>query len=223
MKKKPDVESSMVPGLLENDEQKLVGVRRRYERAMHYLAAHGKKSVLDIGCSAGYGSSLMNSGGFRVCGIDRNKKSIEMAKRRYPGIDFRVADGSSVMEKKYDAVVALDVIEHMDNHRGTVKKWLGMLSPDGLLIISTPNFKYSKCRNRFHKKEFTIGEIREMFPGAVVEGFDWHCMTTKPVTLLFGGAAAIRFRMSFNCLARRLPSLSNAFFIVTRKPRKFQK
>ena len=218
MEKTHDVESSMVPGLLENEEQKLVGVRCRYERAMQYLAAHGKKSVLDLGCSAGYGSSLMSSRGFRVCGIDRNRKSIELAKKRYPGIDFRAADGGSVMKKKYDAVVALDVIEHMDNHRETIEKWLGMLGPGGLLIISTPNFKYSKCRNRFHKKEFTIGEIREMFPGAVVEGFDWHYMTTKPVTMFFGGAAATRFRMFFNCLARRLPSFSNTFFIVARKP-----
>ena len=207
----------MIDGLLENDERILITIKSRYRRAAEYMLKCNKKSVLDIGCSVGYGSNILHSMGFLVKGIDYNKESIKVARKKYPKIEFEAADTASYKKGRYDAVVALEVIEHLKNYKSSLKNWFDMLKPGGILIISTPNSKYQKSKSHFHKKEFTYDELKLIFPGSTIEGFDWHYMTTKPITLLLGGVAALKFRMSLNKIARRFPKYSNNLFLVMEK------
>jgi cyclopropane fatty-acyl-phospholipid synthase-like methyltransferase len=207
----------MISGVLNKDDSILTPIKSRYGRSIYYLKKNGSKTVLDIGCSVGLGSNLLASSGFKVWGIDYNKKSIEMAKRMFKGIEFEAADGGSFRKGRYDAIVALEVLEHLKDYRKAISNWFSMLENKGILIISTPNARFRKERGTFHEKEFTIDEIRSLLPGSKIEGFDWHYVTTKPVTLLFGKNIALKFRMSLNALARRFPGCSNNFFIVARK------
>jgi SAM-dependent methyltransferase len=210
-------ESSMSDGILGNDEGSLITIRSRYERAAEYIEKIAGGTVLDIGCSVGYGSDILHSHGLSVTGIDRNRDSIMTAVKKYPSIRFKVADASSYRKGSYDAIVALEVLEHLDDCRNAVRNWLAMLKEGGVLIISTPNVKYSKNRNPFHKKEFSLDELKEKFPGSKIEGFDFHYVTTKPITLLVGGNWALKFRMFLNIFARHFPGYCNSFFLVFRK------
>jgi len=49
----------------------------------------------------------------------------------------------------HDAIVALEIIEHVKNYRLVLKNWLKMLNSGGILILSTPNARYS--RKQSHK------------------------------------------------------------------------
>ena len=44
-----------------------------------------------------------------------------------------------VEEKLFDVVIAIEVIEHLENPRKTVREWYRLLKPGGKLILSTPN------------------------------------------------------------------------------------
>lgn len=45
----------------------------------------------------------------------------------------------SSMEGKFDLVCAIEVIEHLENPRATVRSWRNLLKPGGSLVFSTPN------------------------------------------------------------------------------------
>ena len=214
---KGNSESSMASAVAAGDERVLAVVRARYSRVADILAANGMKSVLEIGCSVGFGSNLMRERDFSVRGIDSNPESIRTARRLYPGMDFRAADASGYREGRFDAVVALEVLEHIRDQRSAVRNWRSSLRKGGLLIISTPNSRFSGCRNEYHEREFSYDELRVLLPGSSIEGFDFHYITTKPVTALFGGAAALKFRMGLNPIARHFPRWCNNFLAVARK------
>ena len=76
-------------------------------------------TVLDIGCGGGLVAEPMARLGFTVTGIDAGAEAIDVARTHAEAtglsIDYRVADAESIAEadKRFDAVLALEVIEHV--------------------------------------------------------------------------------------------------------------
>jgi len=80
---------------------------------------------------------------FTVCDID--SRAVALAKQRYGG---RLA-GADVLEPagplpyadhSFDAVVSMDVIEHVADPLPWVREALRVLRPNGLLFLTTPNY-----------------------------------------------------------------------------------
>ena len=46
---------------------------------------------------------------------------------------------NEVLSASLDAVIAAEVIEHLENPRGVAREWYRILKPGGTLILSTPN------------------------------------------------------------------------------------
>jgi 2-polyprenyl-3-methyl-5-hydroxy-6-metoxy-1,4-benzoquinol methylase len=46
---------------------------------------------------------------------------------------------TSFDDQSFDVVVSVEVIEHLENPRATVREWARLLKPGGLLVFSTPN------------------------------------------------------------------------------------
>ena len=76
-------------------------------------------TALDIGCGGGLVAEPMARLGFTVTGIDAGAEAIDVARTHAEAtglsIDYRVADAESIAEadKRFDAVLALEVIEHV--------------------------------------------------------------------------------------------------------------
>lgn len=50
------------------------------------------------------------------------------------------------IKKKFDKIVAIELIEHLWNVDGFIEELKKILKPDGKIIISTPNVKYWRVR-----------------------------------------------------------------------------
>ena len=78
-------------------------------------------SLLDIGCGGGLVAEPMARLGFVVTGIDANAEAIAAARAHADAvglaIDYRVATAESVADdaEQFDAVLALEVIEHVSD------------------------------------------------------------------------------------------------------------
>ena len=74
-------------------------------------------TVLDLGCGNGSCSALLHSRGFAVTGCDMSTSGIAFAQRAHPNINFFEHDISRPLPAKftghYDAVVSLEVVEHL--------------------------------------------------------------------------------------------------------------
>jgi 2-polyprenyl-3-methyl-5-hydroxy-6-metoxy-1,4-benzoquinol methylase len=103
-----------------------------------------KDRVLEVGCGSGMGSIFLSQHCAHVSGLDVKSTEIDEAKsiNRRGNVEFKAADLFKLdPAKKYDVVVALDVIEHMSVEKAR-KLIAGMrlhLKRDGMLVIGTPS------------------------------------------------------------------------------------
>jgi SAM-dependent methyltransferase len=62
--------------------------------------------LLDVGCGPGHDSAYWTGKGLRTLGIDVSPKTIDVARRLYPNLEFQVADVLKLkkLDRKFDAV-----------------------------------------------------------------------------------------------------------------------
>lgn len=137
----------------------------RYALALDFAAG---KSVLDIACGEGYGAALMARVAARVVGVDISQPSVEHARRTYyhQNLEFLVGACESVPlpDAAVDLVTSFETIEHHDRHEEMMSEVKRVLTPGGVLIISSPNrLTYSdepNYSNPFHVRELYYDEFR---------------------------------------------------------------
>lgn len=98
----------------------------------------GDESFLDIGCGHGGVSSELIKRGHIVSGIEINKDAIKSLKLK--GFEVYQKDISQALElnKKFDIVMILDVLEHMFNPYFLLKEAKKTTKSGGLIIVSVP-------------------------------------------------------------------------------------
>jgi 2-polyprenyl-3-methyl-5-hydroxy-6-metoxy-1,4-benzoquinol methylase len=101
-------------------------------------------NVLEIGSGSGLGSIFMGQYCKSVRGIEIKKTEVEEARRinKRSNVVFHERDFFKMRDKKkYDVIVAMDVIEHLAYELGEklVEKTSHHLTHNGFLIIGTPS------------------------------------------------------------------------------------
>lgn len=102
-------------------------------------------NILDVGCGGGLVSEAISRLGANVTGIDGAQELIRIAdqhaRQENLNIDYRHCLTSDLIKenKRYDAILALEVIEHVSEPAQFVAEIMQLLKPDGLVIFSTLN------------------------------------------------------------------------------------
>lgn len=96
--------------------------------------------VLDLGCAFGFGTRLP-ARRFKTYGHDLSAPYIERARRSLPDVTFTVGPADSVPypDAFFDAVLLLDVLEHVPDDAAVLREIARVLRPGGTLILSVPN------------------------------------------------------------------------------------
>jgi ubiquinone/menaquinone biosynthesis C-methylase UbiE len=136
----------------------------RYKIAMDLCKG---KSVIDIACGEGYGSSFLADVASSVIGVDIDPEAVSFAAAKYKkkNLEYRVGNCAAIPaeNESVDVLVSFETIEHHDQHDEMMREVKRVLKPGGLLIISTPDrVQYSDMRNfknSFHVKELTEEEF----------------------------------------------------------------
>jgi len=119
-----------------------------WDHVLSLLRVHDAKRVLDLGCGNGAFCARLAEAGFNVTGCDPSIEGIDQARRReLSGAQFErigVEDDPSDRLGTFDAVVSLEVIEHLFFPRRLPRFAARVLRPGGRLIISTPYHGYLK-------------------------------------------------------------------------------
>jgi|TARA_B110000438_G_scaffold256357_1_gene263780 2-polyprenyl-6-hydroxyphenyl methylase/3-demethylubiquinone-9 3-methyltransferase len=100
--------------------------------------------LLDLGCGGGLICEPLCRLGANVTGIDFIKDNIIIAKQHAKisnlNIEYAHQDLSNIkLDKKFNAILLLEVIEHLDDWKDILKKIKNFLKPNGIIIISTIN------------------------------------------------------------------------------------
>ena len=100
--------------------------------------------ILDIGCGGGLTCEPLARLGANITGVDFVKKNIEIAKEHADTSNLKIkylcANINSLkIQKKYDVILILEVLEHIEDWQNLIHKIKKNLKPKGKLIISTIN------------------------------------------------------------------------------------
>ncbi len=102
-------------------------------------------SLLDIGCGGGLFSEPMARLGADVTGIDAAEKNIRIARLHAEQMGLRITYLPCAAEdlvrtgQRFDAVLAMEVIEHVADIGAFIAAADRLLKPDGLLFVATLN------------------------------------------------------------------------------------
>jgi ubiquinone/menaquinone biosynthesis C-methylase UbiE len=110
------------------------------EDGMRRLVPEPKgKSILDAGCGDGWLSDLWTHNGASVVAIDGSPVFVEEAKKRYPGVDFRVSDlmlPQNLPDQAFDIIAANMLFNSLSDLTVFLDESHRMLKDRGELIIS---------------------------------------------------------------------------------------
>lgn len=97
-----------------------------------------KASILDVGCGTGRSTKYFSDKGYNVIGLDLSKKMIEIAKKSYPNIDFRLGDMRNInLSKKFEGIAFMYSLFHVEKNDALniLKNVKNFLNPKGILFI----------------------------------------------------------------------------------------
>ena len=168
-----------------------VGIRAMVRDA--YLAAGlGPGSeVLDVGCATG-GMMRVLQGEGRFTGLDASPVAAAMAQER-SGNPVVIGDATAMPfgDASFDGVMALDVLEHIEDDRAAVSEIRRVLKPGGALIASVPCHPILFSRHDKalqHVRRYTRGQ----FLGLLSQGGFRPQQVAWTNSLLFPVAASAR-------------------------------
>ena len=173
--------------------------------------------VLDLGCGLGAVSRAAPCG-VRVIGVDHDRGALERASRHGPVLAWDAASARRLPfpRHRFDAVIARDLLEHLDTPWDTVREMHAVLRSGGLALASAPMARPRVVWNDYtHRRGFTRAAIRLLFldAGFQVERVDR--MGPLPLVARLGMIRAATWLL-------RLPVLNHiwatSWEILVRKP-----
>jgi SAM-dependent methyltransferase len=135
--------------------------------------------VLDVGCGSGVTLEALEARGYRTVGMDISRRMLEKLDR--PGRTLIEADLTRPLRSEipaHDAVLALDVIEHLDDDGEAIRRLASLTRPGGTVVVSVPALPgiYGEFdRIQGHRRRYLPDRLREAFGGSglLVERVFW--------------------------------------------------
>lgn len=96
--------------------------------------------VLDVGCGTG-GTLAGFAEDYACCGIDPSDVAAELAKQRFPKVEFRCGmapDAVKDVLPRVRAAMLLDVLEHVQDDVSLLKSVVSAMSPGSYCVITVP-------------------------------------------------------------------------------------
>jgi len=144
-------------------------------RQQQYLELAGSgQRIVELGC--GLSPMLDHASRFEYkYGVDFSEASVEKAQRLYPEVTYLCMEvtNTGLTDDFFDAVVAGEVIEHLQDPTLLIKEMERICKPGGIMILSTPHLEFQDPEHLwefeeedFKKLGFSTDTIHsERFPG----------------------------------------------------------
>ena len=169
------------------------------------------RRVFELGCGNGAFADVLINRGYDYTGIDSSGSGVSIARRQNPGSSFDVFDINDDLVGRFGTfpiVLGLEVIEHCMSPVTFVRRFLEVMEPGGLGIISTPYHGYLKnvliaVTNRFD------AHVSPLWEGGHVKFFSKQTLSQL---LAENGATDIAITT-----AGRIPPLAKSMIAVFRK------
>jgi SAM-dependent methyltransferase len=162
------MKKEMYPHIYEIERTHWWYVARRkiiFDWVFQILADYPAPRVLDIGCGTGFNIEHLRAGGcFHVVGLDFSSKALTFCQSR--NLDNLICGNgmrSPLRDESFDLVLALDLIEHLEDDVQALDEFARLLRPDGSLLIFAPAFRFLwglQDKVSHHYRRYTARELK---------------------------------------------------------------
>jgi 2-polyprenyl-3-methyl-5-hydroxy-6-metoxy-1,4-benzoquinol methylase len=99
-----------------------------------------KPKILDLGCGTGWFTSRLAELG-ETTGLDLNEAAMNEARHRWPSATFIGGDlyHADLEHQAFDIIVSMQVIAHVPDQEGFVRRVCQLLKPGGYFLVTTNN------------------------------------------------------------------------------------
>jgi 2-polyprenyl-3-methyl-5-hydroxy-6-metoxy-1,4-benzoquinol methylase len=152
--------------------------KRNHEWIIKILAKHKAlraSRILDIGCGSGKFVQYLEEKGYEVFGLEPSKALFDTF--LHADHFFNLTASQYLKQSpsdKFDIIIISDVLEHVDDPLSFLRDVRSMMSPDGILFISTPDTGSSFARiagknwhyyNKYHLSLFSRSNLANAVRG----------------------------------------------------------
>ncbi len=135
--------------------------------------------ILDVGCGWGVNLQALEAAQYQAAGLDISRQILELIDQ--PGRRLIEADLNQpppVARELYAGLLLLDVLEHLDDDRGTLRRLAPLAQPGALLVASVPALPelFSDFDDiQGHRRRYLPDTLRAAFDdtGFTVENIFW--------------------------------------------------
>lgn len=150
--------------------RKMAAPRHRVATFLDNLSRLRPASVVDLGCGKGLllAEIARQLGDIELVGIDLSAPQIEANRDAMPGIDWHAADLVDdalprELGDRFEAVVASEIIEHVEDPERFLANALALARPGGELLLSTQSGQVRETEKRVgHIRHFSRSEMRSL-------------------------------------------------------------
>ncbi len=129
------------------------------------LSDYSSPQLLDVGCGTGFNLEFLRAHGYnQVTGLDFSTEALNFCRSRHL-TRLICSDGARppLRGQSFDVVIALDLIEHLEDDNQALGELAHLLKPRGVLIIFTPAFNFLwglQDEVSQHYRRYTAPELR---------------------------------------------------------------
>jgi 2-polyprenyl-3-methyl-5-hydroxy-6-metoxy-1,4-benzoquinol methylase len=171
-----------------SDQSTIINYNVRYygnyrPEMMKYIPQNAKR-ILDVGCNDGSFCSTLKRSDREIWGLEMNAEAAQKATEVCNFV--LVGDFNEIFDQlpknHFDCIIFNDVLEHIYSPWDTIQKVKLLLSPNGVLVSSIPNFRY--ITNLFSEVIFK-GEFHYKPEGGILDDTHIRFFTTKSIRRMF--------------------------------------
>jgi SAM-dependent methyltransferase len=158
------------------------------EVLLRHAVTGTENRILDVGAGTGATSLALRRFG-RVLGIDLSPEAMEIARDRGLTVARMDATALALPDASFDVVVALDVLEHLEDDAACVRELVRVLRPGGVLLVTVPAYKWlwssHDVANR-HWRRYRRSSLRRLLQAG---GLDIEVCSYVMLSMLLPAAA----------------------------------
>ena len=155
-------------------------------------------AVLDFGCGSGLTVDTVARAGYRASGVDFSKEAIDFgAAKGIRGLQTVSEEKLPYADNSFDAVLCMDVLEHLADETTALSEMRRVLKPGGALIIMVPAYMFlwgKQDEVAHHFRRYTMSSLQTLLR----RNGDYRILKRSYFnTVLFPAVAMIRFTSRF--------------------------
>jgi len=170
-----------------------------FDVVLRRARAVNRPRILDIGCGTGFNVAYLRRLGFtRVVGLDVAPEALAFCRsRQLTSLVQGDATRAPFRDDVFDIVLALDLIEHVQDDVTAIRGLARLLVPGGILLIFTPAFQFLWGHQddvSQHFRRYTSGELRSKIEDAGLRVEKLTYANTFLMPLVWAGRLVHRLR-----------------------------